>query len=439
MTSGIDSDLLTDLGSRPTNAIAVFELSIGGTTRKYAETWAASSTGLYEGYVIESGEITRAVSDNSFRLPRDQASVVVRDDTSKTLEKAIMADGGASVTGGTATIKIASTTRAQAKWFTVFSGIIDSFGSASPSTWRFELKRSDRRMNGLVRIPYIKEYDWPDAPEFDLPAQVVYGSHDSSRTAETGMVPAIYVDQVNFRYVVSLGFINAVNKVYVDGVREADANWSSNLSFYNGGNYWSVIDFTTDQGADAVVTVDCDGVDDSGLVTNPATQLEHFLDNFVFSNWAGSRLAGSTGWSGSTGMVDTTYFAAVETFLSDKQIARGSRVVTAGRKAIDELSDWMNQWQIKGFWTYGGKIAIRPDDHTTTAYVSSPHFRPETSPEPETRNAEFDTTNLIDSISVEYLFSESTGTFQGQLTVDNPSKSHDASESLQLKWRESVA
>ena len=80
MTSGIDSDLLSDLGSRPTEAVALFELDIAGTTRKYSETWAAASTGLYEGYIIDSGEITRSVSDDNFQLPRDQARVKIFDE-----------------------------------------------------------------------------------------------------------------------------------------------------------------------------------------------------------------------------------------------------------------------------------------------------------------------------------------------------------------------
>ncbi len=79
MTSGIDSDLLSDLGSRPTNALAVFRLTINGTEYRYAEAWAAASDGLYEGYALTPGEVVHNLSDDSFRLPRDSASLQVID------------------------------------------------------------------------------------------------------------------------------------------------------------------------------------------------------------------------------------------------------------------------------------------------------------------------------------------------------------------------
>jgi hypothetical protein len=441
MTSGIDSDLLADLGSRPNEALALFEFDIAGTTRKYAETWAASSTGLYEGYVIEAGQITRSVSDSNYQLPRDQASVTIFDED-RALEKILMGSAPGSVSGSAARIKIASRTRTQSKWFTVFTGVIDGFQMPEAQRWAFSLKRDDRSLNSIVKIPTFQEYDWPDAPEATLgaPAQVVYGQHNSLGTDATGMVPTAYVDDALFRYVISFGPITSVEDVYVDGILEPTANYSVDLSFFNNGRYWSIIDFTSDQGDDALVTVDCKGLTDGGMVQNPATQLEHFLTNFVIADWGAYTTFLSSAWLTTAGYnIDEVFFAEAETFLSNKQIAKGSRVITGGRKGIDYLNEWTKQLQISSFWTYGGKLAIRPDDHTiTSTYISAPWFRQEFSPRPESLEVEFSTDNLIDEVKVDYLFDAAAGNFIKALTVKDAAKGYGSSESLQLHWRESV-
>lgn len=439
MSSIIDADLLADLKSRPTNAVALFEFDLAGTTYKRAQAWAASSTGLYEGYVVDSGQITRAVSDDSFKLPRDSARVTVQDDSSRSLEKVLRGTAAGAVSGSAARIKIGSTAQAQAKWFTVFSGVIDEFSSGKPFEWSFSLRRDDRALNELVKIPYIQAYDWPDAPDdsLGLPAQVVYGTHLSTGTAFTGMVPTIYVDDVNFRYVVSFGLIADVTAVYVDGVESAAANWTFDGSFFRRGKYWSVVTFTGDQGS-GVVTVDCQGITDGGVIANPATQLEHFLAQFSFNDWGGNTTSASSSWLAvSVSPIDETFFAEVETFLSDKQIAEGSRVIDATRRGIDVLNEWCNELQVASFWTYGGDLAIRADDHTDTSYVSAPHFRPEMSPQPEARSVSYRTSNLIDEVQTEYIWSEADGSFQKQITVKDSSKGYNTSQALQLHWRES--
>ncbi len=441
MGSGIDTDLLADLRARPTNALVLAELDIGNTTQKLSEGWAAASTGLYEGDIVRAGELTRSVSDSNFRLPRDQASIVIND-RDRAREKVIMQSVG-SVAGSAARLKLASRTLDQSKWFTLFTGVIDSFSSPSPLTWRFDLKRDDRPLRELVRIPYIKEYDWPNAPTESLgvPAHVVYGQHSSTATAVTGMVPTIYVDTVAFRYVVSFGPITSVEKVYVDGVESAAANWTFDGAFFRNGRWWSVIDFTSDQGDDAEVTVDCTGILDAIALTKPSKQLEHFLTNFMLGDWQSSTTSASSAWLiPSNFNIATTLFDEAESFLSDKQIAKGSRLIHAGTKGIDVLNEWTNELQIPSFWTYDGKIAIRPDDHTQTeTYIASPHFRPQASPAPVEREVTFSTDNLIDEVSVEYIYSAATGDFQKQLTVKDPSKGYGAAQALQLHWRESVA
>lgn len=444
MTSGIDADLLTELNSRPINNLILLELDLeSGSTRRYSEAWAAASAGLYEGRVVESGVIDRAVSDSGFNLPDDRAQVTIRDDNARTLEQVLMGSAVGSISGSAARIKLASKTLASSKWFTLFSGVVRNFSSPSSYLWAFNLARDDQPLRGLVKIPTIQSYDWPDAPQDSLGvfANVVYGKHSSAGTAVTGMVPTTYVDNVNYRYLVSFGPIAAIPAVYSDGVLQTlTTDYTIDLAFFRNGKYWSIVDFVNDQGS-AEVTVDCEGLTDGGVIVNPATQLEHFLTNFVFGDWGASTTFTNSAWlSAANFAIDETFFAEAETFLSDKQIAKGSRVIGGDRKAIDVLNEWTRQLQIPSFWTYDGKIAIRPDDHTlTSTYISSPHLRQEISPEPEFRSVTFDASKLIDEVRTDYLYSAAGNDFQKSLTVKDPSKGYNSAESLQLHWRESVA
>jgi len=278
----MSTDLLADVKKRPSKTISLFELDLASTTRGYSEAWAAASNRLYEGLVINSGRITRGVSDSNFNLPSDSARFQIYD-KDRDLEKVLMGNAVGSVSGSAARIKIASRTLAQTSWFTVFKGIISSFSSSRPRAWDITLKRDDRPLQGLANIPHIQSYDWPQAPAASLgaPAQLVYGKHDSTGTGFTGLVPTVHVSTVNHSYVVSFGIVASIDKVYVDGVEESTANWSTAIGTFINGKYWSGITFTSDQGT-KTVTVDCEGLTDSGVIQNPATILEHFLTNFVF-------------------------------------------------------------------------------------------------------------------------------------------------------------
>ena len=427
----MDADLLAELQRRPSRCFCVFELDIGGTTRRYAPMWAASASGIYKGRVLEAGSISRSVSDSGYSLQRDNASVTISDEN-RELEGYIFSAGIKSITGTAARIKIVSTAVASSKWFTLFSGVIEDFSYPSIGRWNFTLKRNDYPLFGNVKIPYIQSYDWPNAPEasLGLPGQVVYGVHDSTGTNATGMVPTTYVDGSGFRYLISVGAISSLDAVYVDGTESASSNWALDDNVFVNGVQYSVVDFTGDQGDDAVVTVDCAGVLSGS--TNPASQLEHVLTNLVFGSWNGADLTPSSF------QIDTTYFDEAETFLSDKQL-RGGRVITSDSTALSVLEEWCQQVRIKAFWTYGGKIAVRPDDHTLTAvYTVAAHFRQELSPEPEFLSVSYNSRRLLSEVRTQYLYDHAGGQFQRQLTVVNPDAVVDAPASLNLNWRESA-
>ena len=429
----MDADLLANLKSSNSDAFTVFEFDIGGTTLGYAPAWAALSNQMYEGRVLAAGSISREISDSGFSLGRDSASVTL-EDVDRSLEAAIFAAGIQNITGTAARVKIVSPSLASSKWFTLYEGIIEDFSVPAIAQWQFQLRRNDYPLLGKVKIPYIQSYDWPNAHEDVLsaatPGQVVYGAHLSTGTEATGMVPTIYVDTASYQYYVSMGPLASVEAVYVDGVESASSNWTYELVRKNSVRY-SVIQFTSEQnGGEAVVTVDCTGVF-SGT-TNPATQLEHFLANMVFGAWRGGELTVSNF------PIDESYFDEAEAFLADKQL-RGGRVITSEATGIGVLQEWCQQFQIPAFWTYGGDIAIRPDDHTETdIYNPDVFFRQDESPEPDFLEVAYNAREIRSEVRTQYLYDHAGGQFQRQLTVVNPNAPVDSPASLDLQWRESV-
>lgn len=65
------------------------------------------------------------------------------------------------------------------------------------------------------------------APEaYDMVAPVLYGVHDSTGMQQgPGLVPTIYVDTVQYRYLVCAGRAKSIDYVYVDGV-QTGSGWA---------------------------------------------------------------------------------------------------------------------------------------------------------------------------------------------------------------------
>src|SRR4029079_11088134 len=123
--------------------------------------------------------------------------------------------------------------------------------------WTLNFRANDRPLTAQVPRTTITTYDWPDAPKDSLGQYVpiVYGRHDSSGETNTGALPTIYVDNSGFRYLVSIGHMTSVQRVYKDGTLV-----NAGCSITNpvvGGRQWTLIDFTTDQGTS---TITCDGL-----------------------------------------------------------------------------------------------------------------------------------------------------------------------------------
>ncbi len=146
-----------------------------------------------------------------------------------------------------------------------------------------------RKLGGFLDA---KETGFTDMPGDDQTRlkTIIYGNVNSVAFSGTGDVPCYLIDpgigQSNFRYFVARHICKEVTNVYKYGTLLSAGAWTA---FDDGTNQF--IDITADpQDPDRPdefeVTADVQGTTDDGtasgtLITNPVTQLDHYLKNYV--------------------------------------------------------------------------------------------------------------------------------------------------------------
>lgn len=435
--TALPATTLVALQGRPSKTIPLLELDIGGTARKYSVTNAASvERGFYEHRLIEAGSIRRAVSDSNFSMPRDSATVTLVDHD-RAIEALLYANLS-TVVNTPARILLADPDVDPDDWYTLFSGIIEEFGTPSANRWTFNLRRDDLAFNSRLKIPDIQAYDWPNAPSESIGArgQVVYGIHDSTGTGFTGMIPTTYVDNSGFRYLVSYGRLKDITDVFVDGVSESAANWDMVYEITNG-REWTLIDFTSDQG-DAVITCDVQGVDQigdgsGGVLQSPPQLISHALNNFIFQNWTNGD------WLPVSARLASEYLFEAQAYFDNLGISTGAMVIDGEMTGIEMVNTWANMFNIYCFWTSDGRFAMVVDDYADEdVYTTAAHFRQELSPEPEFRSVEFNSRELEDSVKGRYIYSHADNDYFAVLTVKDATKDYGVSSEIDIKWIEPV-
>lgn len=415
----------------------VVELDIGGTTYGYSGQWVASNSfGMYKAQVIEGGfgDIKQAVSLELGGLQGSGTSVTIHDDTDLTLHKMMEGEYGRTMKGSDARVKIVSPAIAADKFYTAFAGEIHSVAQSQPRVWTFAIKPKDKPLRGVVRTPIISTTDWPNAhgDAVGLRVPIVFGHHLSTGTVATGMVPTLYVDTVGFRYLISAGNLKVITGVYIDGVKTAAAGvWAGGSSPSVNGRTYHWIDFISDQ-VDAVITVDVDGVTDTGLAggtmeANPANQLKMLLVNWVFGEYQdGVWLADSTA------PIDTDSFSRTAAFFDIHNIT-GSRVIAGGAQTGATINEWSKTFQCAVYWTNEGKIGVAPDPYCLDdIYFASPWLTEEHCiSDPKFK---YSTQLLKDEVQANFLYSTADKKPFDSVRVKDTLRGWDVAESIDLNW-----
>lgn len=427
---------------------AVAELDIGGTTYGYAGQWVASAAfGMYKAQVIQNGfgAIKQSVTLRDGTLQGTKTSVTIHD-IDQTIHKLMEGEYGRSVKGSEARIKIVSPAIDADKYYTAFTGEIDSVAQSKPRVWAFSIKPKDKPVKGVIRSPIISTTDWPNAhgDAVGLRAPIVFGKHESTGTEATGMVPTHYVDTTNYVYLVSAGIIYAVNDVWADGASVAGANWDYTHTTVNGRKY-STITFTSGAYDAAVITVDCEGVTHNGwaigggglLQANPAEQLKILLANWVFGEFqtAAATQVSPFYWyylPAVDAPIDLPSFQRTAAWFDIHNIT-GSRVVAGGAQAGATINEWAKTFQCAVYWTNEGLIGVAPDPYILDdIYFDSPWLTEEHCiGDPKFT---YSTETLKDEVQAKFLYSTADGKAFDSVRVKDTLRGWDVTESIDLNW-----
>jgi hypothetical protein len=250
-----------------------------------------------------------------------------------------------------------------------------------------------------------------------------------------GMIKAFKVDSVNFKYLLSLGYLKSVDAVYSDKVRKTVTSDYTITNPIVNGKQFTLIEFVADQ-ADNEITADVKGYETLGdgtgtLIDDPVDQLKHLLVNFVWGDYS------SGAWLPDVSApIDTVRFTETKQFLAALNFEGSRNIYDTQRKGIQALNEWLDNHRVKGFWAKPGKLAIRPDDfRTTNTYIDDPWVRWDFHQQSEgVPPYDIDDLNVLDRVDISFLFDSSKNKFNRTLVVEDPSVVEGVSEQIQYVW-----
>lgn len=322
---------------------------------------ASASLGFFEPRVRSWGRWPRPLSGRDGDL-RGATGTIVLDDTDLSVSAKAYKMRGSAVT-----LKLASLSLAAADYFTYFTGIVSAVVRRG-AEWEVQLRTDDAWLLGDVPKATFTSSAWPSLHSSALgkPIPIIYGTHDATGgLGSNGMVPAYYVDTATFRFAIAGHYLKAVRRAYLNGIGLIPTTDYLVQHPIVGGRQYTAIQLFADPGSNPVVTCDVDGIEDVGdgtgaLITNPATQLKHFLVNFVNGDYQRGAWA-----LDSTAAVDTTHFTTAAGFFTAMNF-RGSRWIgEQTRSGAAELQQWCRDLETSCFWANSGKLGVLPFDPRT--------------------------------------------------------------------------
>lgn len=431
----MSANMLAELRKSQPSVFVLLEIDFPSGTAQWSRYGVSSMTnGHYDQRVASWGEIKYVISDRDNRLSTPTASCVIED---QDFLFSKMVGRGERMRGSEVRIYLSSANVSASDWFTVYTGQLYEWHRASGLNWNLQFRVNDTPLLAKTPRVQITKSDWPDAPTESLTkiAPLCYGLQDSSGETNTGATPCIYVDNSGFRYLVCLGRAKSVMRVYVDGVRQTSGYSVTNPIV--AGKQTTLVDFNADKGSSSI-TVDVQGYETVGdgtgtLIIDPATQIKHFLVNFVYNEY----LKGDW-FSDSTAPIDTTSFAGVTSTISS--LASGSayvggRYIDAQTRGIDELDAWSQTFNIKTYWTNLGALAVAMDHPVVeTVYPSTVvRYGQDDYYSPVAYRQDFQ--GIIGSASASYSFQPADGQDLFSLEVKNPyAQDSNGADTLSLTW-----
>lgn len=442
MAGLLSAAMLAELRRKDCGAHCVLKLFLD-EPRLYANRPISSATlGKIQGRVTGWGEVQRSVSDDNGGLVFGNTFVNIIDHD-RAFARLVASSAARTLRGTRAAGYLISDRVDPGDWFTFYDGYLENKEMIRPYEWKLNLHPNDQPLRGVFPKLGVPQSDFPNAGDKTVYGQFVpllYGVHDSRASSDGGMVPCPYVDRLGFQYLVSLGW-STVERVYKDGTQVSPAGYSIVHPTIKGRLY-TLIDFTSDQGATAVITADATGytanADGTGGVLTGLDALLHLLVNFVWGDATG------VSWlSSSTAPIDTIAFAAAQDFLEAIGRAKVSRRYggesqTTGLAAIGEFC--ANEPQVKAYFTADGLLAFAPDDHRVTTLFHDGTQRIRHDKELAERGSPgalalpYNRSQIASRVTVKSIYDDVRGQFATSLEVRDLSSSEDAATDMPAPW-----
>jgi hypothetical protein len=188
-----------------------------GTALLSGEPVASTSLGHYNPWITAWGTLTRSLSNFRGGIQAPTFGFTV-DDTGGQFTGTY----GLRLRGDAVVVKLLSPNVTAASYFTLFSGVVDAVRRRG-SKLEISCRQDDDALTQPLTKARITKYAFPDlplsgtAPASDSAIPWLVGVHDSAPFSGTGMVPCLYVDSVNFRYLVGLTWDLTVTRVFSNG------------------------------------------------------------------------------------------------------------------------------------------------------------------------------------------------------------------------------
>lgn len=408
-------------------------------TGRYSSVDLNSATeGLWEGRVVDWGRFGFAADGKNNAI--QDVSVRVRiADHDFAFASILEGDDGNDVRRAAATIELVSPNVDPADWKSLFVGVLQESKEVEPNIWELELRPDDQALDGTFtsKIPEA-DFGAADPKAYDKTIPLIYGRHSALDLTNEGQVELPYVDTANFRYLVCLGRVKSIDRVYTkdgDAVAvEQLAGWSVITPIINGRQY-TLIEFTADQGTKAV-RIDLQGYEETGdgtgiLLENPADCLKHFLVNFVFNSYtSGLWLADSLG------RVDVAKFTETREFFNDLGVGAARYLGGSAKdvKGRTEVNNWARQFEAKVFWTGEGNIGCRVYDFRTTAVYQDNNWYREGLHDLSEPSYSKDSSEILAGVEVSYLHSQADNSFLANISVEDFQAPDGKTDPIKAEW-----
>lgn len=407
---------------------------VGGSVSTVRGSLTGTAAAGIGGYLPKVRSISRIPMGIAFTTSGAESQEVTVDweDTDFAIAAIMEGPNGDDVIGSAMRIRYAVQGLPEADWHTRFAGVIRAREHISESlTWRLRAGSDDRRFT-MGEIPRVRitTSDFPNAPDDfeETAAPLIFGVWDSAGVSNKGAVPTIYVDTVEHRYLVCHGNLFEVTRVYKDGVLLLGSAWTRVTTTINGKQF-TLIDFTTDQGA-SIITADVKGFSNlSGIpFERPIETLYTLLQNFVIADGSGGITTVFP-----PALMNNRAIEELRDFYEDEFDLLAAKHISDVRKPDSYISDFLDTWNYRAYWGHDGRLVIKPFDHRGTAiYIDDPWVRG--SEDATGLKFIYEDKDKVDRILVGFLQDVVLGRTVESLEVREPVEDTNIAESFEMTW-----